>query len=264
MSIEENKAIVIRHLKEVLEQGRVELIESYLTPDGSPTPERVKGAVLWHHKYAPGYKVTILDIVAEGDQVMANIQYDVTYSVPPESPPGEFDGPPLGKPVSWRNMNVWRIVDGKMVSEDPVSGWTDMLVALGVIPLEKIVHNKAAVRKFVDAVNNRDTALLAEVCTPEMAKGWTEWLPGMYASMKDHHIEINDLVADGEMVGMRMATSGLHTGDIFGLPPTGKPWTNRVYTFFRFVDGKISEVDALPDAENHIKQLGGAIQPVAA
>jgi predicted ester cyclase len=71
-------------------------------------------------------------------------------------------------------------------------------------------------------------------------------------------------VADGEMVGMRMVTSGLHTGEIFGLPPTGKPWTNRVYTFFRFADGKICEVDALPDAENHIKQLGGSIQPVVA
>jgi hypothetical protein len=46
---------------------------------------------------------------------------------------------------------------------------------------------------------------------------------------------------------------------LFGIPATGKAWTNRVYTFFRLVDGRIAEVDAIPDVENHIKQIGGII-----
>ena len=226
------------------------------------TPEQWKERVLWFHKTCPGFKGTILDLMAEGDKVMANTQWDLTYTVPPESPPANF--PPLGKPVSWRNMNVFRIVDGKLVSQQNSSGWTDMLVEIGVIPLEKIEHNKTAVRKFVDALNRQDTALLAEVCTPEVAKEWTEALPGIYASMKDHHIELVDMVADGESVAVKMATQGYHTGELHGLPPTGKWWTNRVFTFFRFADGKIAEVDALPDAENLIKQLGGTIQPAVA
>ncbi len=46
MSTEENKAIVLRHMKDVMEQGRVELIDSYYAPDGSvpdmDTPEAVE------------------------------------------------------------------------------------------------------------------------------------------------------------------------------------------------------------------------------
>jgi predicted ester cyclase len=266
MSTEENKAIVVRHLKDVLEQGRVELIDSYYAPDGSVpdmnTPEQWRDLVLWHHKTCPGFKITILDTMADGDKVMIHYHIDLTYTVPPEQPPSSF--PPLGKPVSWRNMNVFRIVDGKLVSEQNVSGWTDMLVEIGVIPLEKIEQNKAAVRKFVDALNRQDIALLREVSSPEVAKEWTEALPGMYASMKDHHIELVDMAADAESVAVKMATSGYHTGELFGLPPTGKWWTNRVFTFFRLADGKIVAVDPLPDAENNIKQLGGTIQPLAA
>jgi predicted ester cyclase len=124
-------------------------------------------------------------------------------------------------------------------------------------------ENKAAVRKFVDALNRRDTALLAEVCTPEVAKNWIETLPGMYASMKDHHIELDEIIADGEGVAVRMATSGYHSGEMHGLPASGKWWTNRVFAFVRFVDGKIADVDLLPDIENIIQQIGGSIQPAA-
>ncbi len=266
MSTEENKAIALRHEKVVLEQGHVELIESYYAPDGSvpdmESPEQWRDLVLWHHKTCPGFKITILDMMADGDKVMVNSRVDLTYSVPDDPEPSSF--PPLGKPVSWRNMSVYRIVDGKMVSQQSVSGWTDMLVEIGVNPLEKIEQNRAAIRKFVDALNRQDTALLVEVCTPEVAKEWTEALPGMYASMKDHHIELVDMAADNESVAVKMATSGYHTGELFGIPPTGKWWTNRVFTFFRLAGGKIVEVDALPDAENHIKQLGGTIQPPAA
>ena len=265
MTTEENKAIVLRHLKDILEQGRVELIESCYAPDGSApgmdTPEQWRDRVLWFHKACPGFTVTILDMMADGDKVMSHIRANLTYSVAQEPPPSFF--PPLGKPVSWDNMNVFRIVDGKIVSDLGVTGWLDMLVKIGVIPLEQIEQNKAAVRKFVDALNHQDAALLAEVCTSEVAKGWTEALPGVYASMKEHHIELVDMAADAEGVAVKMATSGYHTGELHSLPPTGKWWTNRVFAFLCFKDGKISEVDALPDAENLIKQLGGVIQPAA-
>ena len=61
MSTKENKAVVVRHLKEVLEQGHVELIDSYYAPDGSvqdmETPEKWKDLILWHHKFCPGFKI---------------------------------------------------------------------------------------------------------------------------------------------------------------------------------------------------------------
>ena len=266
MSTEENKAIVLRHEKEVLEGGHVELIDSYYAPDGTApkmdTPEEWRERVLWFHKTCPGFKITILDLMAEGDKVMVNLQADLTYSVPTDPPPSYF--PPLGQPVSWRNISVYHIVNGKLVSQQSNTGWKDMLVEIGVIPLKQIENNRAAVRKFVDGLNQQDTALLNEVCTPEVAKSWTEMLPGMYARMKDHHIELVGMITDGEGVAVQMATSGYQTEVMHGLPPTGKWWTNRVFAFVHFTDGKIAEVDLLPDVENLIKQIGGSIQPVAA
>ncbi len=259
---EENKAVVLRHEKEVLEQGRVELIDSYYAPDGSTpmdTPAQWRERVLWHHRACPGFTITVLDMMAEDDRVMSHIHINLTYSVPADPPPAFW--PPLGRPVTWRNMNVYRVVGGKIVAQYSLTGWKDMLAEIGVIPLKQISANQAAARKFVDGLNQRSPVLLAEVCTPEVAQQWTAALPGMYERMRDHHIEIVDLVTDGSAVAMQMATSGYHTGSLHDLPATGKWWTNRVFTFFHFEGGKISQVTALPDAENLIKQLGGTIRP---
>ncbi len=91
MTPEANKAIVRRHIEEVFMGGHVELIDGYYVPDGS-TPELVspqewRERVLWWHKAAPGFKLTILDIFAEGDKVMVHFQADVTYSNPMDPPP---------------------------------------------------------------------------------------------------------------------------------------------------------------------------------
>jgi steroid delta-isomerase-like uncharacterized protein len=122
-------------------------------------------------------------------------------------------------------------------------------------------HNKGAVQTFIRALNQQDPSLLAEVATPDVAKQWTEALPGMYTAMREHHIDITAMVAEGDMVAVKLATRGYHTGELHGLPATGKAWTNRVYTFFRLLEGKIAEVDPLPDAENLIEQLGGMVIP---
>jgi predicted ester cyclase len=223
----------------------------------------LKNLVLWHHKHCPGFTLTILNIMAEGDKVMAHIQYEMTYSVQVDPP--EMGVYPFGKPVSWRNMNVFTLRDGMIVAQNPVTGMTDALIEAGAIPSpDKVVANKAAVVKFADAINRKDAALLTEICTPETAKGWIDALPGVYANMKDHHIELSDMVADGESVAVKLSTSGYHTGEMHGLPASGKWWTNRVFAFVRFTDGKIAEVDLQPDVENVIQQIGGIIKPVTA
>lgn len=122
-----------------------------------------------------------------------------------------------------------------------------------------IEENKAAAQKFADALNRQDFALLAEVATPEVAKEWSEYIPVMYARMNEHHIDITDMVAEGDKVAVKMATRGYHTGELHGLPATGKAWTNQVYVFLRFDNGKVAEVDVLADVENIINQIGGAI-----
>jgi predicted ester cyclase len=135
MSLEETKAIVRRHLIDVLEQGHVELIDGYYAPDGSipdmDTPQQLKDRILAHHKFAPGYKITILDMIAEGDKVVVFWQAEVTYSVIPDPPPS-FPFYPYGRPVSFTVMTLYRIVDGKLVSMVEPNDWIGMLVKEGL------------------------------------------------------------------------------------------------------------------------------------
>ena len=135
MTLEENKAIVRRHLIDVLEQGHVELIDGYYAPDGSvpemDTPEAWKDRVLSHHRFAPGFKLTILDMVAEGDKVAVYWQADLTYSVIPDPPP-DFPFYPFGKPVSWKIMSILRVVDGKVLASQSANEWLGMLVKEGL------------------------------------------------------------------------------------------------------------------------------------
>lgn len=140
MSTEANKAIARMHLIDVLEQGHVELIPSYYAPDGSnpdnDTPEAWKDRVLWHHKAGPGFKITILDMVAEGDKVAVLWQADFTYSVVPEPPP-EKPSYPFGKLASWKIMSLMRVVDGKLVSNVSANEWGSMMIDAGVYTLAK-------------------------------------------------------------------------------------------------------------------------------
>jgi predicted ester cyclase len=143
MSIEENKAIARRHYIDVFNQGHVELVESYYAPEGSvPIAQAQKefsDFTLWWQKVAPGWKLTILDMVAEGEKVAVYLQAELTYSVVPDPPP-DFVMPPFGKPVSWKLANIVRIVDGKWVSmEVEANDWTEMLVREGVYTLAKPV-----------------------------------------------------------------------------------------------------------------------------
>ena len=262
-----NKAVAQRFVEEAWNQGKLEVLDEIYAPDGSDPEiyslETLKGNITYFHKYAPGIKFTALDRVADDDTVLQYWRVDFTYSIPAEPPPDEFFFP-LGKPISFYGFDKFRIVGGKIVSYRYANEWADTLVKIGVIPLEKIKSNKAAVVKFADALNRQDAALLSEVCTPETAKGWIDALPGVYANMKDHHIELSDMVADGESVAVKLSTSGYHTGEMHGLPASGKWWTNRVFAFIRFTDGKIAEVDLQPDVENIIQQIGGIIKPVTA
>jgi predicted ester cyclase len=75
-------------------------------------------------------------MVGEGDEVAVYVQIDITYLA-------YYDGadaaPSLGKPVTWRNMEMMRIVDGKLVSHVSEGGMTDMLVREGALAPRKSV-----------------------------------------------------------------------------------------------------------------------------
>lgn len=139
MTVEENKAIVRQHYR-VLEQCKVDLIDGYFAPDASvtnpnwSTAEKWRDLVLTTHQHSRDLKVTVLDMVAEGDKVAAFIQIDITYVNPIAARLAAING----KPVTWKNMDFYRLKGGKIVGWEELGSMTDMLVKIGAYTLAPV------------------------------------------------------------------------------------------------------------------------------
>ena len=76
------------------------------------------------------------------------------------------------------------------------------------------------------------------------------------AAIPDRKDRIEVLMAEGDEVWMRFNTSGTFTGDLCGLPPTGKRVGVNVAAIMRFADGKVTESWMFADEFGFLLQLG--------
>lgn len=67
---------------------------------------------------------------------------------------------------------------------------------------------------------------------------------------------IHELIAEGDFVVVRMTAAGMHTGELFGIAPTGKRLEMTGIVIYRFEDGKIAERWAQHDFLGLMHQLG--------
>ena len=69
--------------------------------------------------------------------------------------------------------------------------------------------------------------------------------------------EIHDVVAEGDKVVIRCTHSGVHTGDFFGLPATGRGFAYNQMHLIRVAYGKGVEHWAVRDDASLMRQLTG-------
>jgi steroid delta-isomerase-like uncharacterized protein len=75
-------------------------------------------------------------------------------------------------------------------------------------------------------------------------------------------MQIDSLVAEGDMVATHWTARGTNTGELMGIAPTGREVTVEGIQFDRIQDGKIVESQGLFDALGMLQQLGAV--PVGA
>jgi steroid delta-isomerase-like uncharacterized protein len=133
MSTEENKAIVRHWIEQAWENKNVDIIDELHAPDyvghivGTPGP--IQGREAFKQLFAS--YLAALDIhrtneflVAEGDKVVAYDNYRVKHV-------GEFAGiPPTGKELNATGIDIYRIVDGKIVEQWYEMDFTGLLQQL--------------------------------------------------------------------------------------------------------------------------------------
>ena len=131
-------------------------------------------------------------------------------------------------------------------------------------------ENKAVVRRFIDEIfleGNLDSVdeLLTEDFTPHT---WGKVEPGKEAmkaaiervskGLSDASMTIEDVIAEGDRVAVRLTSHAVQTGEFMGLPPSGKPYTIGEIHIFRLVDGKVAEHWHQADFMGMMRQLGAS------
>jgi steroid delta-isomerase-like uncharacterized protein len=118
--------------------------------------------------------------------------------------------------------------------------------------------SKAIVRRLVDEVmNGGNLDAVDSLYVPAIADDTKRWIAPFQQSFPDMHMEIVELVAEGDTVAARFTCSGTHTGEWLGHPPTGRRFEliDEV-TFFRFENGRIAGSWTLEDTLTRLQHLG--------
>ena len=117
-------------------------------------------------------------------------------------------------------------------------------------------ENKAMVRRLMQAINTGDMDIVDELFTPELAKPTKRSFTAFRSAFPDWHMEIAELVAEGNTVVGRFRCSGTNQGDFKGVPPTGKRMEVDEVYFLRVAGGKFVDFWALEDDLARMRQLG--------
>jgi predicted ester cyclase len=122
MSIERNKKVVRRYIEEVINQGHLELIDTFFAPE---MRERVKGFLTAGDDPFPDGREEIQELIAEGNMVMVRWILRGTHQRP-------FLGiAPTGKSIEITGYGTYRLENEQIVWDTVSFDWLDALEQIG-------------------------------------------------------------------------------------------------------------------------------------
>jgi len=128
--------------------------------------------------------------------------------------------------------------------------------------------NKAAVRRFRAAFNAGDLDDAFAVFAPDAVRhvagapdpltleDFAQFGRAMLSAFSGATSTVEDVIAEGNKVVTRITFRGTHTGDLMGIPPTGRLVTVAETIIDQFADGRIVESWRLFDQMAMMQQLG--------
>jgi len=128
-----------------------------------------------------------------------------------------------------------------------------------------LAENKAIVRRFIDAYNKRNLDLIDDFVAPDYfdhtnkvdREGLKQLFNMGFKAFPDWHETIEDIIAEGDKVWVRVTYKGTNTGEWLGLAPTGNKITAMgAVDIYRIVSGKLAEYWNVTDPMDFNKQLG--------
>jgi predicted ester cyclase len=131
------------------------------------------------------------------------------------------------------------------------------------------MENKTIIRRFIEAYNNRELDVFDELVDPDyfdhlfQQRGrdkFKELFTMAFEGFPDWHEAIEDIIAEGDKVWVRIKATGTHTNEwnLFGVsvPPTGNKIAMNMVFIWRLSNGKLVEGWEVDDNLEILKQIG--------
>lgn len=136
-------------------------------------------------------------------------------------------------------------------------------------------ENKAIVRRYIEVGWSKgDMAVVTDSVAPnyrrhqpnmmmpvETGEALTTLIGAYRAGVPDLHIEIEHLVAEGDWVVTRVRCTGTHTGELAGIPASGRGVDFTASDIFQMAGGRIVESWHNVDDFGLLQQVGALPAP---
>jgi len=131
-----------------------------------------------------------------------------------------------------------------------------------------IEENKAVMRRIVEEILNKgNMAVVDEVIATNYVlhgpfgeykgpEGFKQGVTMFRNAFPDFNVTIEDMVAEGDMVALRLTMRGTFKGEMMGISPTDKQLNMTEAIFIRFAGGKEVEARSYADSLTMYQQLG--------
>jgi len=136
-------------------------------------------------------------------------------------------------------------------------------------------ENKSIIRRWFEAENKKDLALLDEFIATDFVdhahqlkglEAYKQFITTLRKGYPDFHETVEDIIAEGDKVWVRFTFTGTHMGEYqeylpsigkITLVSTGKKITISLVDIFRIVDGKVVDwIWEVYDGFDFLRQLG--------
>lgn len=135
-------------------------------------------------------------------------------------------------------------------------------------------QNKEIVREFFSAIDgnkfdrlnelfSNDFSLKAPgVETPWKKEDVFQAIKTHYAIFPDWTHNIEDIIAEGDKVAVKLTQIGTHQAEYKGIAATGKKMTNPSMSIMTIVNGQVKDWWVIEDNLGFMKQLGMELKPI--
>jgi steroid delta-isomerase-like uncharacterized protein len=136
---------------------------------------------------------------------------------------------------------------------------------------EEEQKNKQVVRQFIELHDRQDLERVEQLVSitnyllyysgmpPMDWDGHKKLYLGIIKAFPDYSHNLEDMIAEGDKVAVRLNITGTHKGEFHGILPTGKKVSFYETDFLTIINGKITEEKATADMMALMQQIGAAM-----